>query len=132
MQKIDLETAVRELDRAVAEKGSDYIYGLDKRDTDTEEDFGNYECNYADLDPETGEFVPGCIVGQVFYACGASKDDLANIMGSVNQVVFTKGFDVDRDALDLLSKAQRLQDTGYMWGDAVRKAKESCGVNAEA
>lgn len=132
MQRIDLETAVRELDRAVALKGEDYIYALDKRDTDTEEDFGNYACEYADMDQETGEFVPGCIVGHVFHSCGMSIDLLSNIGGAVGVVVKEKKLDVDEDAAGLLRLAQAYQDAGYTWGDAVRKAKTRGGVHAEA
>lgn len=132
MDRIDLETAVRELDRAVAEKGEDFIYAFEKRDSSSSDVFSMVLCNYTRRDPDSGEIEPGCIVGMVLAACGFPVQEMHRTIGIIREVARNRSLPIDGDALLLLQDVQGLQDDGYMWGDAVREAKEKRGVNAKA
>lgn len=99
--KLDVDEAIALLNRAVQEKGEDYVYPETR-------------CVYF-MDEE-----PGCIIGHVLSYKGVSKSDL----GFYNlSPVMHLDVAADGDTLFLLKEVQRLQDTHFKWGEAVEHAK---------
>lgn len=111
------------LDRAVNVKGSSYVY---KR-----LDSWNAGCSNTEVDPETGERVPSCIVGHV----------LADLLGGVELIpaegAFRSTFETmefDGVTFDPVSKvilgvAQQIQDSERTWGEALRAARAAlCAI----
>lgn len=130
---VTLNLAEELLERAVAEKGADYVYS---------EDEGG--CFYANPTEERGQYVPGCIVGHVLNYLGLSPEELhkldephkwhTNVNGdahtdntNINHIddvlEDTFGIELTHPALMLLKTAQGNQDFGESWGDSVRTAK---------
>lgn len=111
----------RELvERAIEEKGSDYIY--EKHDGDT--------CLYVhDLEPHNEPFepTPGCIVGCALILGGLDVDDFAgiNMMPApvalerlqADGLVNTSG-----EVMSYLEILQTNQDRGKTWGEANERA----------
>lgn len=111
------------LERAVAEKGADYI------DPSTEYD----NCSYLNTFDDTSNDKPGCIVGHVLHYAGADADLLhrwdANVSGLTSeQIVAADEFELEGVMLDLpaftaLMTAQNHQDKSETWGRALEAAK---------
>jgi hypothetical protein len=106
---LDVEGALALLERAVQEKGEDYVYPLsDKRDG---------ICRYA------VDYEPSCIVGHVLFYLG--KLDAAIEGASAHTVLHDLATD---EAKYLLLVVQRAQDAGKPWGQALGEAKARQGV----
>lgn len=137
---IEKEQAIELLNRAVEEKGADYVYprgGLGENSGDDK--VCAYERNGA----------PSCIVGHVFSYLGVPVETLAVLdqqslsavtdltrsvptwiddeevhgvpKGEVPLSVLA-GIQIDPDALGILRRAQADQDGGIPWGKAVQYA----------
>jgi hypothetical protein len=107
--KITFDEAVELLDRAVAEKGEDYIYPRSA---------GEAECLYV----EDGQ--PSCIVGHVLFWKGLTLERIESIEGmSAFALNDYDWLDLDEKAEALLWKTQSRQDSGVPWGRAVAEAK---------
>lgn len=113
---VTYEDALGLLQRQVEKKGADYIY------TDHYED-----CELAGRKPGTDEAEPRCIVGHVYADLGVPVIDLVSIYGTVGcetvRFDYEYGIRFEQDAIDLLRSAQREQDGGMPWGDAVKHAQ---------
>lgn len=118
MTVITFDMALEALNAAVDEKGADFVYQGE----------GTF-CTYAAYDE------PSCIVGNALHRLGVSistleKMDHCMIGGAVISspkvldVLEDSGFDLDYEAIVLLSTAQVLQDDEVPWGDAVRAARD--------
>lgn len=116
---IDYDTALNLLQRAVNEKGEDYVY---KR----KEPFGS--CMYFDENKQ-----PDCIIGHVLSYLGITYDNLstATLKGedvnitAVNTLMYHKVIATDSvKTKTLLKKAQIYQDEGSTWGTALELAIE--------
>lgn len=92
--------------------------------------------NIRDLHPR-----PGCIVGQVFARVGVSAETLHELDGSgtgsegtdiaslaTRGVLKAHGIDLTPDAVLILKAAQRKQDAGYNWGQALDEAEEKAAA----
>lgn len=123
---IDAPEAIELLERAVQEKGEDYV------DPNAAEEIG---CEYGD---NRGN--PVCIVGHVFSYLGMNPDDVYS--GGVRSTIqsegvrsrnyrFVEGAPVFTDvAKNVLALAQDHQDQADTWGEALAEAKIYAGVSA--
>jgi len=112
---IDVKETIALLERAVAERGEDYIYPVGK-DSPWRDDFG--QCLYRNS--LTGE--PACIVGLV--ASYVDPNVHLNEFDSVNALSQTwMRKNLTDDAIYALRVAQTEQDAGFTWGDALRAVK---------
>lgn len=113
------------LERAVAEKGEDYVYRPDRTSTDP--------CFYADYDDydEVEERVPtgpGCIVGHVLSYLGATPEDLAALdLGKPGAWAVCENLSANADVIGILTAAQDTQDGLWAntWGLALESARRS-------
>ena len=112
--RIEYAEAVELLQRAVAEKGADYVYDPDSANP------GSYGCAYFQQDG-----TPSCLVGHVIAYKGLTKGLLGVWNGSDVDLLVERGFlDLDERAQWLLANAQNLQDNGKSWGEALDGAIE--------
>lgn len=116
--ELTYEQALEGLERAVAEKGEDYI---DPRVDAPDGDEG--EC--MNWNPDG---TPSCIVGHILSYHGGTKDSIGE--GTVLRLRDNKKLKADRLAYDLLAAAQDYQDRGMTWRDAVDIAKAETGADA--
>jgi hypothetical protein len=105
--KITFDEAVELLDRAVAEKGEDYIYPGS---------LGNGACWY------TRDGRPDCIVGHVLFWKGVTPEQLERLEGT-SAFGLDGWLELDEKTSQLLWKTQQRQDSGVPWGRAVAEAK---------
>jgi hypothetical protein len=109
--ELTYDEAVELLDRAVAEKGADFVYD---RGPD-----GHDECLYLHGNE------PGCIVGHVLVYKGVDLELIRELEGigvwSLDE--YLPQLKTDGRTRRLLGAAQGKQDSGQTWGDSVAKAK---------
>lgn len=113
MKRITTEDALRALEEAVAEKGEDYTYPRvpDKN--------GYPSCYYV------VDGAPSCIAGHALRRLGVPLPALTQFEGTVPSGLAAAGaFDAEEGALDALDEAQRIQDQGGTWGEALAEARE--------
>lgn len=128
---IDVNETLELLERAVAERGEDFLYPTKHVDDGAWRGNGTSNshstaCRYARADNRA----PACIVGQVLAYRGLL--DLERIREGVDareQVVIMERF--TPTAIDILAEAQGLQDTGATWGEALGGARRSAATLAE-
>lgn len=104
MTELDYGQALVFLEKAVAEKGPDYVY--ERRSSEA--------CVYFD------QGKPSCIVGHMFDYMGLRGIPEGK---AASQALETLGIAADTRTRDLLNHVQELQDTGVPWGDALRQAQ---------
>jgi hypothetical protein len=114
LPKLSYEEALDLLNRAIAEKGADYVY---QRTADDD------SCAYF----KNGE--PSCIVGHVLAYKGVTQEDLPENKNTA--IVIALRIAQDDRTERLLDSAQSYQDTGTPWGDAVKSALEDTQDNYE-
>lgn len=122
--EIDYDKAIELLERAVAEKGADYVYASFAKEVSKNDS----TCLY--VDPETG--APSCIVGHVVsyldsdllpeiseWETEATDDTTVfSLAGRLeDRLHFTER------ALATLTLAQQSQDNGITWGRALEYAR---------
>jgi hypothetical protein len=107
------DEAVSLLDRAVAEKGADYVYPDDEKQGNK---FGFPQCQYRTEDDK-----PSCIIGYVGNYLGV-LDQFSEGEPGVS-VLRDAGYTFDYRTDDLLNEAQSQQDAGMPWGKSVDAAK---------
>lgn len=115
---IDKEQALELLDRAVHQEGygEDYVY------TDHHE-----YCMYADSRDE-----PKCLVGHALHLAGVDISRLSHptdLDGNIIDTdIFTlhefKKVDLANEAAVVFDRAQRSQDSGETWGEALEAARD--------
>lgn len=106
MRELSYKETKRLLERAVEDKGGDYVY----RGADDE---GG--CQYFK------EGKPSCLVGHVLNYLGVSPDQVTEGETAGDELKLL-GFELDSRTELLVNKAQRKQDLGYYWDEAVRSA----------
>lgn len=112
MEALTYKEAVELLDRAVAERGEDYVYPDEER-TWVE------DCRYF-FDGH-----PSCIIGHVLAYKGIGAEQARDCEGTDAGVVISKFFEPETDVKLLFLRAQGMQDRRYPWGHAVFSAKRS-------
>lgn len=127
--ELTLAKAQEMVEKAIEERGADYIYP--KANTGS--------CTYVDIthvgaaEDEVEELNKGCIVGHIFISeLGLNLGTLANSYvndegaGSFVEYLTVKKYltpDTDPEVVDYLERLQRSQDAGRPWGDAHEQAK---------
>lgn len=125
---VDADKAIELLERAVEEKGADYV----------DPDAATVGCNYADAKGN-----PLCIVGHVVSYLGVDlrpvvlvdegyyeREELwghgvsAIELNYANDAAPHPGFSFTNEAIWALGRAQTMQDNGETWGEALEAAKE--------
>lgn len=110
---IDKAKAIELLERAVAEKGADYV-------------------DPAALAPGGCVYTinghPACIVGYAYFYAGATLGQLSrlNAFGSIDGVLASDvelPIDTEIEAINAFAAAQEEQDSGWSWGVALEAAK---------
>lgn len=132
------EEALASMEKAVAEKGKDFVY---KKERDrivsglTEEGvtiFGNHTC-YYELPPAEGEEPVRCIAGEVIHDLVTEEeweviiDFMHNQLGFPELVeqVLRKNYGISDELMWAIRSAQRKQDGGGTWGEALEDFKKS-------
>lgn len=125
---LDMDEALELLAKARDERGSNYV---DPGATDA---LGCYNVvkKYEDEDGvkfEEPVLCPSCIAGTVFAYAGVDLDLLYQYNGTVNSTARAineyddgESYHVTPEAAAVLRAAQREQDSGKTWGDAVEAA----------
>ncbi len=124
---IDLATAVRIVDQAVAEKPEGFIYVNNKGQQagQDEHEWPLWGCDYF---TEEGE--GSCLVGKVFIGVGLKPSQFSQFGTGgfayqlLNRLESADIITVDEDAHKFLVKVQYCQDRGYTWAKAAEQAKE--------
>lgn len=115
------QEAVLLLRKVVFEKGPEYVYP-----PDIMERFGSCQ-NFLDEQPS-------CVVGHVLHALGLDLETATglNISGGIAAEAVTRdlnehpfGWHFSREATNVLTSAQNLQDMGAPWGVALEYAERS-------
>jgi hypothetical protein len=116
--ELDLGTALKLLDSALARRGADFVYQpvwvAEFRD------FGNPSCRYA------RDGVPDGIVGHVLADAGVSPADLEALRDDCIRDLYRTGrlpIGLTLGACAVLHAAQRAQDRGRPWAEAVADAQ---------
>ena len=114
------------LEEVVAEFGRHYV------DPGTKPD--SCGCDYATSNSEN-ELVAGCIVGQVLVKAGAELDSLDRLYGTIGfleeEVKRLCDIELTLGARLVLRAAQRVQDKGGEWGDALLAADDTFRILAQ-
>jgi hypothetical protein len=128
-ERIDRTRVLALLAEVVAEVGEDHVYP----------DYGGFAgCKYFS---DSGQ--PLCIVGHVLAKLGVDPA-LVNQPAHYSDSISLNGVGIDSvcrqlgsllpnftpDAIAVLSAAQRVQDDGKTWGEALRYAREYMAVTA--
>lgn len=125
MIDLTFDEAVSLIQRAIDEKGADYVYGKDERSM-------RGKCQYFNGDK------PSCIVGYVLFYKGVTRDDLsfwANENRSAKSLCAdvppmyrdeeTQMIKTDEQTAEFLNWVQDYQDNGVSWGEAFAYALAS-------
>lgn len=111
LEQIDAQRALDLLEKAVAERGEEYVYQPVWFPGRSE-----LSCVYVDQDEQ-----PSCIVGMALTLHGIPAETLARVNDFAADCLPTEW--VTTEAAYILRHAQRLQDRGLAWGAAVRNAR---------
>jgi hypothetical protein len=122
MIEIDADTAVRAMREAVEAKGRDFVY---LRPTDEEDG----ACSYTHL--VDGEVVPGCLVGDALVRLGVPVGKFRDLnintgedpWGAMSRLKWDGILKFSEGAADVFGEAQRQQDSGIAWGNALAHAE---------
>lgn len=108
------------LERAVEERGADFTYNVA---------FPEHHgiCQYFDHDTDE----PCCIVGLCLAYLGFGAGDLYDDEGETADVVLDDRFGFTVCATEVMREAQRVQDNGGNWGEALEVARNFPSLNQE-
>ena len=109
--EIDVARALNLLEIVVEKAGEDYVYPG-----------AQYYCSYV----EDGK--PSCLVGRALHLAGLGVGELADMDDAwpptIDEVTLPEGVNVTPEARVVLRAAQKEQDWGKTWGEALAVAKE--------
>ena len=94
-------------------------------------------CDYTRYNEAKDEYLCGCIVGQAFHKFGVEIEELRKLWGSIgflqDDVLNLFDIQLTTGARLVLRAAQRVQDKGQTWGDALDAAEDTVRIlnNAE-
>lgn len=127
MKTISGRTALELLERAVQERGEDFVYSKIPNPRAGEDDFLNDAlCLYF----HGG--APSCIVGLALSYEGATQHDFEpyeNMGASCIDEI--DGLELTFNARRVFDEAQSKQDAGFTWGDAIDAAREWLATTSE-
>lgn len=123
----EMKKALETMHAVVEEFGEDYLYERPQLQRDQPYPHPYPSCLYVHYNDKTGKGQPGCIVAHVLHRMGMTIEALARYEHSACTTMIggpEVGVPVEYDTtLDLLRKAQRVQDLGEPWGRALYEAK---------
>ena len=124
MEEIDARRALELLTDVVDRAGEDFVYEhQDMTDLRGSFEYGGPSrgCRYLDQDNH-----PSCLVGHVLVRAGTSTEALnkLDVLGVSAKSLADYGLRVDEKASTVLCTAQRTQDAGKSWGEALRLARQ--------
>lgn len=94
-------------------------------------DYTRHNEDLGDVDDDEA-YVGGCIVGQAFHRKGASIAQLRKLYGSIGlltaEVKSLLDFELTVGARLVLRAAQRVQDKGGKWGEALVAAEDTLRI----
>ena len=116
---IDKDVALGALSGVIEKFGADHVY-------DSE---GLAGCWYTALD-QNGNLEPACIVGQALWGLGVDPEVIENLnepgiitCDDNRTTLQSAGIVVSDAAYNVLREAQRVQDQGGTWGEALEAAQ---------
>lgn len=107
VRELDLGQAVVFLEKAIAEKGADYVY---------EPAQNGERCLYFD------NGTPSCLVGHVLSYMGYDSTDVTE-NEDAETTIQKMGIEFDKETARLLCAVQENQDDGLAWGESLRRAR---------
>lgn len=107
MKKITGSEALKSLERAVTQKGLNYIYPGAKKQ----------QCVYFNNNNK-----PSCIVGYAFDYLGVDPK-LLSYSDNTSRVVVLSNVKMTDKAIRIFDAAQTAQDCGHSWGQALANAR---------
>ena len=117
MPALTMKLANELLDKAIAERGADYVYNP------PEEMASQGQCYYVHGDQ------PGCIVGHVLNLFGVSLETLSTVEGNDAFYAIRKLLPSTSEVVrEFLTDIQHNQDNGMRWGEAVNEARAEFGM----
>lgn len=128
MKHLDLETAIKLSDEAIAKMGESFVY--EDENGNTPSFHSGVACQY--IHDKEGDKTPGCIVGHVMVAFGIDPDDIIphendssnNLLEQLGEIGILT---YDNTAKSYLRSLQSNQDEGKTWGEARKYARERLG-----
>lgn len=129
MTNLNYQQALDLLNRAVEEKGADYVYPEEEK-RNWKNIPGGAVCSYY---VSNGEARPSCIIGHVIEYLGL-RDQFLPIQGQYEgksgvSALNALGVRITRRADVLLDTVQSEQDSGHPWGEAVEQAVYQVAMN---
>lgn len=109
---------LRLMEEAVALKGSDYVYGHIPADEDDQAG----SCRYI-VDGQ-----PSCIVGHVLVAAGVEPAEVTRHEGGAAFSIVPHLTGWPQEVVDALDSAQKAQDGGLSWGEALGSFRRGLGI----
>lgn len=107
------------LDRAVIERGYDYVYPEHEKRVFPHRDPNRKMCSYVRDDG-----TPSCIIGLIASYLGVTTEEMKRYEGRPGSfMLHDVGFDFSARTDRLLTDVQQRQDGGRPWGAAVDVAK---------
>lgn len=114
MKFLDYDMAVNLMEKAIGERGEDYIYEPIRQRELPGGDAEVVACLYF------AEGEPSCLVGHVLSYMGYDSAPEGNVASPT--LADGMGIDIDVDTADLLDTVQQGQDKGMPWGRALTEA----------
>lgn len=109
------------LDKAIAEKGEDYVYHPNRQPDPDDPDEFMQMCEYVHIEEVDGEEVmsAACLVGHALAAMGVPLEKINRHEGTgASDVLAALGAVTSQDVREAAREAQRQQDMGAPWGEA--------------
>lgn len=126
-KELDFDQAIIYLEKAVGEKGRDYIYEIDGVDAIT---YRNQSHGIAMPCHYWHKGAPSCIVGHVLDYMGYEPEQIVGLHhvnciegNTAAHALGLLGIDADPETQALLHKVQELQDRGVPWGEALDRVR---------
>lgn len=123
MEQITARRALELITDVVDRAGEDFVYEhKDMTDLRGSFEYGGLSrgCRYVE------EGHPSCLVGHVLVRAGVAIETLnkLDVLGVSAKSLADYGVRVDGKASNVLCTAQRVQDSGKSWGEALRMARQ--------
>ena len=118
---VTTDLALQALEQAVAKRGESFVY--------TSRYLKESVCRYVDAPMGGGAFEPACIVGVALSELGWTTEEIKGIRNTnvLEMVAFTPRLEGDHEAFEIWMVAQKAQDGGQTWGQALAEARTRAG-----
>lgn len=113
-KKLTPREAYALLTKFVEEKGADYVYAAPNEESEA--------CLYV------YNGAPSCLVGHVLVAAGVPFEEIKEVEETSAHTAVPRLLDVSVDLADALDAAQKKQDGGRPWGEALKAFEDALEV----